>query len=151
GKTTVGPLVASAAGLPFVDADDVLEAKPGRSIADIFAADGETFFRDLEEANLAELCAGPRAVIATGGGAVLREANRRLLKTSGFVVWLTADAATLTARTAADPTTAARRPALAGGGGGGEVEILLRQREPLYRATADLVLDGRQSPEAVAA
>jgi shikimate kinase len=149
GKTTVGPLVATRAGLPFVDADDVLEAKAGRSIAAIFATDGEAAFRDLEETNLAELCAGPPVVLATGGGAVLREINRRRLKAAGFVVWLTADAATLATRLAADPTTARRRPNLTVGGVT-EIETLLRARGPFYREIADLTLDARQSPEALA-
>src|SRR4051812_17648318 len=90
GKSTVGPLLAAALGWEFADADDLIEAAAGRSVADIFAAEGEAGFRDREAAALAELCRGERRVVATGGGAVLRPANRELLAASGFVAWLTA-------------------------------------------------------------
>jgi shikimate kinase len=150
GKTTAGRLVAAGLGWPFHDADAVLEAAAGRSIHDIFAADGEAHFRDLEERTLVELIAGGPAVIATGGGVVLREDNRRRMKTAGRVVWLTADADTLWQRILADPATADRRPNLSGGGRE-EVAELLRAREPLYRAVADLVVPvAGRSPEQIA-
>ena len=92
GKTTVGRILAERLALPFRDADVELESHAGRSIRDIFAVDGETAFRDLEERNLIELIDLGPAVIATGGGVVLREANRVRMKNAGKVVWLTADA-----------------------------------------------------------
>lgn len=150
GKTTVGRLVADRLGWPFLDADAVLEDRYGRTIRDIFAAEGEAGFRDKETAVLADLCTRTDTVIATGGGIVLREENRRLLKQHGFVVWLAADPTTLLARIQADPTTAERRPALAGGGLA-EIEQLLAVREPLYRACADVVVPvGALSPEQAA-
>jgi shikimate kinase len=130
GKTTVGRLVADRLGLDFLDADSVLEDRYGRTIREIFAAEGEAGFRDKEAAVLAELCARTRTVIATGGGIVLREENRQRLNRHGFVAWLTADPAMLLARIQADPTTVERRPALVGGGPA-EVEQLLAVREPL--------------------
>lgn len=150
GKTTVGRALAERLGWAFLDADAVLEGRAGKTIRDIFAADGETAFRDLESVVLAELAQLTNTVIATGGGIVLREANRQLLVTSGFVAWLTADAPTLWARIQGDPTTVERRPALAGGGLE-EVERLLAVREPLYRAVADLeVAVGAESPDRAA-
>jgi shikimate kinase len=90
-------------------------------------------------------------VVATGGGAVLREANRRLLSARGFVAWLTASPETLWARLRSDPATAARRPNLTAAGGEEEVRQLLAVREPLYRAVAHFAVDtGTLSPEAVA-
>ena len=150
GKTTVGGVLAGRLGWAFVDADAVVEERYGRTIRDIFAAEGEAGFRDKESAVLADLCTRTDTVIATGGGVVLREENRQLLQRHGFVAWLTADPRTLLARIEADPTTAARRPALAGGGLA-EIEQLLAVREPLYRACADVeVPAGALSPEQAA-
>lgn len=150
GKTTVGRLVAGRLGWAFLDADLVLEQRYGQTIREIFAAEGEPGFRDKESTVLADLCLRTNTVIATGGGIVLRDENRALLKCHGFVAWLTADPATLLARIQADPTTAERRPALAGGGSE-EIEQLLAVREPLYRAVADVVVAvGALSPEQAA-
>lgn len=149
GKSTVGRLLAERLSWSFVDADELLEARDGRSAAAIFAADGEAGFRDRESALLAELAQRPGHVIATGGGVVLRPENRRTLRDAGFCVWLTADPATLWARIQADPATAARRPALTPLPGRAEVERLLAEREPLYREVAHAVVDAGQSPEAV--
>jgi shikimate kinase len=152
GKTTVGQLLAAALGWEFVDADERIEAAAGRSIADIFAAEGEPGFRDREAAVLTELCAGDRRVIATGGGVVLRPANRELLRRSGFVAWLTGSPDALWRRTQADPTTAARRPNLTAAGGVEEVVNLLAVREPFYREVASAAFDtDTRSPEQVAA
>jgi shikimate kinase len=150
GKTTVGPVLAARLGWAFVDADVLLEERAGRTIRDIFANEGETGFRDREEANLRELAARDRHVIATGGGIILRPSNRELLKATGFVVWLTASPEAIWERMQGDPTTAARRPALAQGGLA-EVRELLSQREPHYRGIADVVVPTEGvSPEAVA-
>jgi shikimate kinase len=151
GKTTAGRHLAALLGWDFTDADEHLEAVGGKSVAEIFAAEGEAGFREREAAALAELCARERCVIATGGGAVLREANRRLLAARGFVAWLTATPETLWARMRGDPTTAARRPNLTAAGGEDEVRQLLAAREPLYREVAHFaVATDALSPEAVA-
>ena len=91
GKTTVGGLLAERLGLPFADCDDLIQQAAGMTIPAIFAEKGEPWFRALESRLLAELCAGPRQVIATGGGAVVAEENRKLLRNSGFVVFLDRD------------------------------------------------------------
>jgi shikimate kinase len=150
GKTTVARLLAGLLGWSWLDADEVLEARAGRSVRAVFAAEGEDGFREREARVLAELAQRSRHVIATGGGVVLREANRALLR-RGRVVWLTADADTLWSRVQGDGTTAERRPALTVGGRE-EVAELLRVREPLYRACADLVVPtAGPPPEDVAA
>jgi shikimate kinase len=150
GKTTVGRVVAERLGWRFLDADGVLEEQYGQTIREIFAEEGETGFRNKEATVLADVCGQREAVIATGGGVVLRETNRDLLKRSGFVAWLSADPHVLLERIQADPTTAARRPALAGGGLA-EIQQLLGVREPLYRACADVeVAVAALSPEQAA-
>ena len=151
GKTTVGRLLAARLGRAFHDADDLVEATAGKSIADIFASEGEVGFRDRESTALAELCARSGCVIATGGGAILRESNRRLLRDRGYVAWLTAAPETVWQRLVTDPLTAARRPNLTASGGIDEVRALLAAREALYRAAADFaVASDTVSPEAVA-
>src|SRR4051794_20040028 len=95
GKTTVGRLLAASLGWEFADADDLIESAAGKSIAEIFAAEGDPGFRDREAAALRELCRRDRLVVATGGGAILRPANRELLRGAGFVAWLTAEPETV--------------------------------------------------------
>ena len=137
GKSTVARLLVARLGWDWRDADAVLEAKVRRSIADIFQMDGEAKFRDMESAVLVELCKLSRVVIATGGGVVLREANRELMRQTGRVIWLKADVDTIWKRIQSDAAEGRSRPALTVGGRT-EIEQLLRVREPLYRATAEL-------------
>jgi shikimate kinase len=151
GKSAVGALLAQRLGLTFVDADAELERRAGKTIREIFAGEGEAGFRDREEAMLLELSTRNDCVIATGGGIVLRPANRERLKATGFVAWLMATPETIWQRMQVDPTTLERRPPLAQGGLE-EVEQLLRIREPLYREIANMAIDTEgRSPEAVAA
>jgi shikimate kinase len=150
GKTTVSRLLAERLGWSYADVDDRIEAVAGKTIAEIFVAEGEAGFRDREAAALAELCQRSGCVIATGGGAILREANRQLLRTGGRVAWLTAAPETLWERMNTDPTTAARRPNLTVSGGLDEVRSLIAAREPLYREVAHFaVASDTLSPEAV--
>lgn len=153
GKTTVGRLVAQGLGWGFVDADAYLEALHGKSVREMFRDDGEPAFRDRESAVLEELATADvwrDHVVGTGGGVVIRPANRSLLRT-GYVVRLTASAAAIHERMTADAATAGQRPNLTPGGGLREVEALLAEREPWYREVAAVTVptDGR-SPEAVA-
>jgi shikimate kinase len=152
GKTTVAEALARRLGWPWIDADVELERRAGKSIQQIFADAGEETFRDLESAVVADLARLDGQIVALGGGAVLREKNRQALAGRGKVVWLKASAETLAARIAEDPTTGARRPNLTGRGGLDEILHLLSQREPIYQACADLVLDAeRLAPENIAA
>lgn len=150
GKTTVARLLAERLGRRWLDADVELEARAGKSIAQIFADDGEQAFRSLEAQVLAEALQGASLVIAAGGGVVLRDENRELLRRIGSVVWLEASPETLYDRIQADKTTSARRPNLTAAGGLAEVREMLARREPLYRECAKLRIDAdRHSPEGV--
>jgi shikimate kinase len=150
GKSTVGRILAARSARPFLDADVELEGKVGRPIAALFAEGGESFFRDWEERVLSELTAGrPGAVLATGGGVVLREANRKALRSFGFVVWLRADPAVAAARLRADRRGLAQRPALTSAGTLDEIAAVLEARVALYREVSDAWVDtsGRTADE----
>jgi shikimate kinase len=154
GKTSVARELARLTHWDWIDADVQIERRAGKSIAAIFSEgeEGEQAFRDLESAVLADLCGRPRVILACGGGAVLREANRQHLAACRAVIWLTASAATIEARLSKDPTTVARRPNLTNQGGRTEIEALLAQRQPIYRACATLEVDTEdKEPAAIAA
>lgn len=152
GKSTVAQILAVRLGVPWSDADAVLENHAGCTIAELIRARGEAAFRDLEATILQRLLAAEPRIVATGGGVVLRGANRRLLRRSGRpVVWLDAPADVVRARLAADPVTLTRRPALAGVDPLAEVAETLAAREPLYRESADLRVDAAaESPDGLA-
>ena len=141
GKTTLARLAAERLGWRWIDADVEIERRAGKSIASIFAEDGEPAFRDLEAGVIADLCRQDRLVLAAGGGAPLRPENRRAMREGGKVVWLTARPETILARMSADATTAARRPNLTDKDPLAEIVALLAVREPMYREAADITID----------
>jgi len=145
GKSTVGQALARRLGWDFVDLDEEIERLAGASIAEQFARDGEAVFRDREADALRAHTAGGRVVLATGGGVILREANRRrlrqLVRRGGRTVWLRAAPETIASRLAADATTPSRRPNLTPLGGVREIVELLAQRTPWYRECANLTID----------
>ena len=151
GKSAVAQRLALKLGWEWVDADVEVELCAGKSIAEIFAQDGEPKFRDLEESIVTELCQRSVQVVALGGGAVLRTETRERIRQAGFVVWLTATPTTIAARLAGDSTTATRRPNLTRLSGLAEIEQVLRERTPIYQASADLTVDTEtRSPQEVA-
>jgi shikimate kinase len=138
GKTSVGRRVAALLDCPFVDADEAIEARAGRTVRDIFADDGEAAFRSLEATVMAELLStAPPTVIAAGGGAVLAASTRgRLQAPEVFVVWLTAAPEFLASRI----TKTVHRPLL----DGDPVATLTRlaaERAGLYAQVADATYD----------
>ncbi len=141
GKSTVGRRLATRLGLPFIDADHEIEAAAGMTIPEIFAAHGETYFRDGEARVLARLLRGGRQVLATGGGAFMREETRARVKEKGVSIWLKADADVVMSRVRRRPT----RPLLQTPDPEGTVRRLLDERNPFY-AQADLVVHSREVP-----
>jgi len=151
GKTTLARLLAERLGCDWIDADVEIERRAGKSIARIFAEDGEPAFRDLEAEVIADLCRRDRLVLAAGGGAPMRRGSRRAMREHGTVIWLVAQPETILARITADATTAARRPNLTDRGPLEEIIHLLVAREPIYRRSAHLVVDTEgKTPERIA-
>jgi len=147
GKTTVGRALARRLKLPFLDSDHEIEARCGVRIPVIFEIEGEAGFRARETQAIAELTALDGIVLATGGGVVLSDENRSLLAARGTVVYLRATPEHLYERVRQDRN----RPLLATGDPLGRLSELYRERDPLYRAVADLVIDtGRQSVQVLA-
>jgi shikimate kinase len=146
GKSAVGRPLADALGYRFVDADTVLEGAAGRTIAEIFACDGELAFRQLETTVLGQISGWHSLVVATGGGVVTRPENWGHMR-QGVVVWLDAPAEQLLARLRLDPTP---RPLLQSKDPACRLQQLLAERQPLY-AQADLhVLQQQEQPPQVA-
>lgn len=146
GKTTVGRLVARELGLTFRDTDEAIEARAGRRISEIFSADGESAFRDLERAVLGELVGEEGLVIATGGGLVCQPGNMDLLKSGALVVCLWASPDTIWERV----RTQTHRPLLQVPEPEAEIRRLLALREPFYRNSDVLVNSGLRSLREVA-
>lgn len=137
GKSSLGRRLAQAHALPFVDLDREIEAREGRDIPAIFAAEGEAGFRAKECATLADVLAGPACVLASGGGAVLAGENRAAMRRHGFVVYLKIDVAEQLHRLADDTS----RPLIAGDDREAVLQRLAALRAPLYTETADLVFE----------
>lgn len=140
GKSTIGALLSQRLGRELADTDELIEAREGRSIADIFAAEGEGYFRDRELEAARELARREGLVIACGGGLPLRPDSMGSLKTGGVVFWLRRDPGETY-----DTMDTDRRPLAQQG----REDFLARfaQREPIYRQWADHVIDDFSSPE----
>ena len=137
GKSTVGRHLARRLGLPFFDSDHLIEQRLGCSIRDYFAREGEAAFRDVEQEVLASLARGPSAVVATGGGAVLREANRRCLREAGQVIYLRSTPEELYRRVKHDTA----RPLLQVADPLARLRAMHAERDPLYREAAHFHVD----------
>lgn len=142
GKSTVGRQLSRRLGLPFHDSDHLIEQRLGCSIREYFAREGEAAFRDVEEQVLRELAAGPDAVVATGGGAVVREATRQALREGGRVIYLRSTPEELFRRVRHDT----QRPLLQVADPLARLRALHAERDPLYREASHFQIDtGRPS------
>ena len=135
GKTAVGRALANRLGVPFLDSDAEIETAANRTVPEIFARDGEAFFRRKESQVIARLLDEARGVLSTGGGAFLAEANRRLISERGVSVWLNADPDVLWNRVRHKDT----RPLLRTSDPRATLQALYEARVPLY-AQADLAV-----------
>lgn len=147
GKSTVGKILAQRLGMSFVDLDSFIEQSSGSSISSIFADSGEDGFRNLETAALRTVCDGAPAVIACGGGVVVRPENHSTLRACGTVVFLRVSVGEALARIG----DVSSRPLLAGPGGALAATALLDARAALYASVADIEIDtATLTPEQVA-
>mgnify|MGYP001434225062 CR=1 FL=1 len=140
GKTTIGRQLAKKTGRRFADSDHEIEARTGVRIPTIFEIEGEPGFRQREAQVLAQLCQESELVMATGGGAVLNPDSRKLLRETGWVVYLNVPARQLYERTRHDrsrPLLQVRDPLK-------RLEELHAARDPFYREVAHLIVDGSQ-------
>lgn len=137
GKSTLGLALAAQLGRTLLDVDAQIVAAAGKSIPAIFEQEGEAGFRERETQALRELINAPAAVIATGGGAVLREENRNAMRAAGIVVYLQVSPEIQLQRIAGD----ANRPLLNTDNPAQRLAALQAEREPLYRSTAQLCFD----------
>ncbi|MEN9756509.1 MAG: hypothetical protein RLZZ384_909 [Pseudomonadota bacterium] len=137
GKTTIGRQLARTLKIPFYDSDKAIEERTGVDIPTIFEFEGEEGFRNREQKMLQQLTEIKGIVMATGGGAVLREENRKLLSENGFVIYLHCDVDKLLERTRRD----SQRPLLNTQDPKERLESLFEQRKPLYTSIADFTID----------
>ncbi|MBU1172484.1 MAG: shikimate kinase [Proteobacteria bacterium] len=141
GKTSIGKMLAGKMAFDFVDADEWLVNDAGMSVARIVEQFGWDDFRNRESAILKKISAGKNQVVATGGGVILRDNNRSIMKETGTVVWLKASVSTIAARMDGDEKTQGQRPGLTDKGAILEIEETLIKRIPMYKQAMDFSVD----------
>lgn len=144
GKSAIGRRLAAKLALPFVDADEEIEKAAGKSIEDIFADHGESYFREGERKVLSRLLRSGPQVLATGGGAFMNEETRSTIAGHGVSVWLRAELPLLVRRVG----KRGNRPLLKGGDPEAVLQNLMTTRYPVY-AQADLTVESRDVPHEV--
>ncbi|MEX2499171.1 MAG: shikimate kinase [Wenzhouxiangellaceae bacterium] len=142
GKTTLGRRIAPRLGYEFIDVDEELEKRCGVEVAVIFEIEGEQGFRERESGLLAEIAANRGQLIATGGGSILNEHNREIIRANGKVVWLKTSVDQQIRRLERDK----RRPLLAAPDRRQRLTKMAELRNPIYASLADLVFESRNRP-----
>ena len=141
GKTSVGNALSKKLELTFVDADERLMGKEGKTIAAMVAERGWDYFRQREKEIIKSICALDGQVVATGGGVILDPNNVTAMKKRGRLIWLRAEPETIRKRMLKDELTTEQRPALTCQGAENEIESTLKDRTPYYRAAMDFSVD----------
>jgi len=151
GKSVVGREIAELTGFIFIDTDDTLEIELGCTVCEYVRRAGWPAFREQERQLLARLVGVRQAVIATGGGAIMHQAEWQGLRQNSRVIWLRATAATIRQRLDQDCETATQRPSLTGCDPLAEIAVVLAEREPFYLEGSDVSIDtdGRTQEEIV--
>jgi shikimate kinase len=144
GKSSVGREIARRVRWSFVDTDQLIRQKFGKSIPEIFSLFGENSFRDEEHASLQGLQSAKRIVLATGGGIVVRPENHRLIRQLGPIVWLVADEEVIWERVSRNQL----RPLLQTANPRVVMRQLIEQRKPLYQSLANHTVDSTGSSHA---
>ena len=147
GKSTVGKLLSDQTGMPLIDTDTYIETEAGMTVSEIFASEGESGFRTRESAACAALSNRGGCILALGGGAILNPQNAAVLKQGGTVVLLDIAPDTVKTRLKNDTT----RPLLQRPDRDAAIDALFAARLPIYQAAADVIVDGKQDPQTVAA
>ncbi len=137
GKTTIGRQLAKSLAVPFYDSDRAIEESTGVDIPTIFEFEGEEGFRDREQKMIQKLTQLHGIVLATGGGAILREENRKVLKENGYIVYLQCSVERILERTRRDT----QRPLLKTDNPKERLQRLFEQRQPLYLSCANFRID----------
>lgn len=145
GKTTLGKILAERLGYVFVDVDDLITEKIGMSIAEFIEKEEWKKFRDIEERTLKEVLRGTGQVIGCGGGTILKESNRKIMRKKSLVIWLKVDKENIMKRMDNDPKTSSLRPSLTGKNVMEEVEEVLKERTPIYERTSHFVVNLNRS------
>lgn len=137
GKSTVASYLAKQYGLGIVEMDQEIVEREGKSIEDIFATQGETYFRDIESKLLDDIQSEKNKVVSCGGGVVLREQNVEVMKKSGHIILLTASPETILGRVKDDEA----RPLLKGNKTVAFIQAMMDKRRPYYENAADVTID----------
>lgn len=145
GKSTIAEMLAQKLGAECIEMDEQIVEEQGMPITEIFERGGEEYFREIETDLIRRLCAQKNMIVSCGGGAVLREENRRLMKETGVIVWLTAEPETIFARV----KHSKNRPVLNGHMNIAYITELMEQRQSCYEEAADFSVktDGRSREE----
>ncbi len=141
GKTVVGQYISNKLNMEFLDTDDIILQKTGKTIKDIFEKFGEEYFRQLESQVILENCLEGNKVISTGGGAILKDINRKALKENGILYFLKGTIETLISNIQSSPSWENHRPLLNKGSLYDNMQNMIRDRYKLYEESADYIID----------
>jgi len=141
GKTSVGREISKRLGIPFLDTDQLVEQRCGKSVREIVSEGGWGWFRRMEKEVIKGLVSRDGTVISVGGGAVEEQENRDMIRRLGVVIWLSVHASAVLQRMKEDQITFRNRPPLSDRGTEEEIMEKLRERIPLYRGLAQLTVD----------